>query len=101
MSIRRVETLQAQRVTTAAVFHDSQTAIRRIVHLDSRPGKQLARAINEYARAHHANGIEVLILWILGHSDIPGNEEADLQANLAQDARGYTPCDQMFTSDAY
>jgi len=60
-SVARAEALRAHGVTTVAVFSDSQAAIRRTVHLDPGPGQQLARAINEHARALRAHGIEPAI----------------------------------------
>jgi hypothetical protein len=53
--------MQALRVTTLAIFSDSQAAIRRTVHFDSGPGQQLASVINEHARALRGHGIEVVI----------------------------------------
>jgi len=44
-------------ITMVAVFSDSQVAIRWTVHLDTEPGQQLARAINEHTRAPRAPGI--------------------------------------------
>jgi len=71
MSVARAEALRAHGVTTVAVFSDSQAAIRRTAHLDGRPGQQLARAINEHAKALGAHGIEGAINWVTGHSMIP------------------------------
>ena len=72
MSVTRAEALQAHRVTTVGIFSDSQAAIRRTAHLDPGPGQQLARAINEHARALGTHGIEVVIHWVPGHLGIPG-----------------------------
>jgi hypothetical protein len=79
------ESLQALGVTTLAIFSHLQVAIRRTAHLDSGPGQQLARAINEHARALHCHRIEVGIHWDTGHSGMPGNEQADRQASKARD----------------
>jgi len=83
----RAEALRALGVTTVAVFSDSQSPIRWAAHIVPGPGQQLPRAINEHARALHAQGIEVVVHCVLQHSGIPGNEEADRQANRATSAK--------------
>jgi ribonuclease HI len=83
-----------------AVFSDSQAAIRRTAHLDPGSRQQLARPINEHARALQAQVIDVVIHWVPGNSGIPGNEEADRQANMAREGRGYTGRESIYTSAA-
>ena len=53
-SLAKADALQAHGVTTVAFFSDLQAAIRWTAHLDPWPGKQLAREINQHARALHA-----------------------------------------------
>jgi len=61
-------------------------------------GQQIARWINWRAEALLVHGIITQIHWIPGHSGIPGNEEADPQANLARDASGDTVIERPYTS---
>jgi ribonuclease HI len=81
--VARADALGARLVTTLAVFSDPQAAIRRTMHLDPGPGQQLGRAVNKHSRALNTNEINVMIHCVPGHSDIPGNEEADRHANKA------------------
>jgi len=97
-AIEKRETLQKHGVETVAVFSDSQAAIRRTAHLEPGPGQRLARRINRRARSLRAHGIATEIHWVPGHSGIPGNEEADHQANLARDASGSTVIKRPYTS---
>ena len=43
------------------------------------------------------HGINTNIHWVPGHSGIPGNKEADRQANLAQDASGNRVLERPYT----
>ena len=49
------------------------------------PGQHLARRINQCARTLHEAGIETEIQWVLEHTGITGNEEADCHANLGRE----------------
>jgi len=98
LAIEKIDTLQKHGVRTVAVFSDSQAAIRRAAHVEPGPGQRLARGINRRARNLLAHGITTEIHWVPGHSGIPGNEEADRQANLARDASGSTVIERPYTS---
>jgi len=97
VAIEKRETLQVHGVKMVAVLNNSQAAIRRAAHLEPGPGQRLARRINRRARSLLTHGIATEIHWVSGLSGIPGNEEADRQANLAQDASGSTVIERPYT----
>jgi len=77
--------LQEHGVKTAADFSDSQATIRCMAHRDLGPGQQLARRPDRTVLALLTEGIATAMDWVLGHSGVPGNTEADHQSNLARD----------------
>ena len=100
-SVRKRERLQTNGVTKIAVFSDSQAVIRRTEHLEPGPGQHLARWISQCARNLHKAGMEKEIHWVPGLTGIPGNAEADRQANLAQEGRrAGTVQERIYTSVA-
>jgi hypothetical protein len=54
------------------------------------------RLINRKAQTLLAHGISTETHWVLGHSGIPGNEEADHQANLPREAMGDTVIERPY-----
>ena len=96
--IARAEVVQAHRVTTVGVFSDSQAVIGLKAHLHPGTGQQLARGIDEHARALPTQSIEASILWVLGHSGIPSKEEADCEATNPQQDWRCTVSDWIYTT---
>jgi len=97
IAIEKRETLQRHGVKMVAVFSDSQAVFRRTAHLEPGPRQRLARRINRRAWSLLAHGIATEIHSVTGHSGIPGNQEADCQANLTQDACGSTMIERPYT----
>ena len=82
-SVKKRVALHANGAMKMAIFSDSQAAIRWTEHLVLGSGQPLARWISCNARTFRKVGIETETHWVPGHTGIPGNEEADRQANLA------------------
>jgi len=100
-SVRKRDRLQTHGVTNVAVFSETQAGIRRTEHLEPGPGQPLGKGINRSARSLREADIETEIHWVLGHTRIPGNEEADRQANLARKGhRTGTVRERVYTSAA-
>jgi len=98
VAIKKSETLQKHAVKMVAVFINSQAAIGFTAHLDPGPGQPLVRQISRSAWSLLAHGTATESHWVLGHSGIPGNNEADHLARLARDACGSTGLKQPYTS---
>lgn len=81
-SVRKRDTQQTHSVMQVAIFSESQAAIRQTDHLELWPGQPLTRWIIRSARTLHEASIETEIHCVPGDTSIPGNEEADRQANL-------------------
>jgi len=96
----KAEALQAHGVTTGAIFSDSLAAIGQTAHLDPGPGQQPVRAIDEHARALPAQGIDMVMHCVPGHTGIPMHNQPDRQVNKAREGRRYTVCDRICTSAA-
>jgi hypothetical protein len=92
------ETLQNRGVKTVAVISDPQATICRLAHLETSLGQPIVRRINTRAQSLLAHAITTEIHWVLGHSGIPENEEADRKVNLARDASGKTVIQRQNTS---
>ena len=81
------------------IFSDSQAAIQRLQHTRSGPGHELTALIHDQiTKLHTSNRICTTICWVPGHTDVAGNEEADV---LAKQGTTLQPTEQTTTTLAW
>jgi ribonuclease HI len=65
------------------IFTDNQSAITRAANLNRGPGQETAYNIHNLALALQTYAVAITIHWVLGHTNIKGNEDVDTLAKLA------------------
>ena len=65
------------------MFTDSKRAVQRVRRQVNTPGQVITAAIHERVKQLQADGVKVVIRWVLAHQGVPGNEEADRAAKEA------------------
>jgi ribonuclease HI len=73
------------------IFMDNQAAITRTTHLTQGPRQETARLIHEIATDINNTDSTITVYWVPGHTDIPGNDEADMLAKQAASMEPSTP----------
>lgn len=83
-----------------AAFSPSQAGIRQMAYLDPGQGQQVARGINNHARALCTEANKAIIYRYPEHLRIPVNEEANHHVTKALEDQGYKACKQRYTMAA-
>jgi ribonuclease HI len=65
------------------IFTDNQAAVNRVASLHAGPRQDIAIAISDVAKQLYRRRCTLIIEWVPGHTDVPGNEEADRLAKKA------------------
>jgi ribonuclease HI len=65
------------------IFTDNQSAITWALNLDRGPGQDTAYNIHDLALALQTYAVAIIIHWVLGNTNIKGNEDMDTLAKLA------------------
>lgn len=68
---------------SATIFSDSMSALQAIQNPGTKSGQQIIHAILQAARNTMAHGTAILLQWIPGHCEAPGNDAADRLAKEA------------------
>lgn len=68
---------------TFNIFSDNQAALLRVKTPSDNPGQSQQIRIIEASKLANSHGASINLIWVPGHQDIPGNEEADKLAKLA------------------
>ena len=75
--------------TKSVIYTDSQPAIKATAKPGQQSGQLILTSVNDAFEAlqHQQPGIEISLIWVPGHMDIAGNEEADRTAKEAARSR--------------
>jgi ribonuclease HI len=65
------------------IFMDNQAAITQTTHLTQGPRQEIAWLIHKIAMDINNTDSTITVHWVPGHTDIPGNDEADAVAKQA------------------
>jgi ribonuclease HI len=70
---------------------DYQAAITRTIHVAQGPRQETARLIHEIAMDINNTNSTIIVHWVPRHTNIPGNDEADMLAEQATSMEPSTP----------